>query len=83
MKFSDLQMYYKFQNIVLTWDITGGSEGRVKLASKSLTAGKREHSDWFAPYSANLFNCKDAAAIAEAGLGSLFSANCVKFVLTS
>jgi len=64
-----------------TCDITGGSDGNVKLAKRSLTEGNSEHSDWFAPYSANLFNCMDAAVIA--GLRSLLSANCVTFVVTS
>lgn len=68
---------------VFTCGMTGGSDGNVRFTRRSLTAGNSEHSDWLAPYSANLFSCRDAAAVAEAGLGSLFSASCVRFVVTS
>lgn len=38
--------YFSLCNNVITCDMTGGSDGNVKLARRSLTAGNSVHSGW-------------------------------------
>jgi hypothetical protein len=66
-------------HLTCAWD----SDGRLRVQSRSLTAGNSEHSLWLTPNSANLLSWRLAAVVAEAGPGSRFSASCVRFVLTS
>jgi hypothetical protein len=76
---SDLCLLLSSTSLTCAWD----SDGRLRLHSRSLTAGNSEHSLWVTPNSANLFSWRLAAVVAEAGPGSRFSASCVRFVLTS